>query len=137
MDTMQRIHSCDTCTSAMTPEMSLLGGTGKNTTYIGSLELSSEHRYYSDAVLGVIHRSMAIREWAKLKEGQPIPLERALAAFDQFVLHDRVGDLGEVRGLRRFSPHMPQQPAHLLPRFPHFSIMLQSRFGTNILAYWK
>lgn len=39
---------------------------------------------------------MAIQEWVRLKDGQPVPLEKALAAFDQFVLHDREGDLEEV-----------------------------------------
>ncbi|KAL8944823.1 MAG: hypothetical protein Q9216_000245 [Gyalolechia sp. 2 TL-2023] len=39
---------------------------------------------------------MAIQEWVRLMDGQPVPLERALAAFDQFVLHDRKGDLEEV-----------------------------------------
>ncbi|KAL8810125.1 MAG: hypothetical protein Q9200_002832 [Gallowayella weberi] len=53
-------------------------------------------RYYSSAVLGGVHRAKAIEEWVKLREGQPVPLERALAAFDQFVLHDREGDLDEV-----------------------------------------
>lgn len=53
-------------------------------------------RYYSDAVLGYLHRTMAIEEWVKLKDGHPIPLERALAAFDMFVLHDREGDIDEV-----------------------------------------
>ncbi|KAL8656220.1 MAG: hypothetical protein Q9226_002733, partial [Calogaya cf. arnoldii] len=53
-------------------------------------------RYYSDAVLGAVHRTRAIKEWVKLREGQPVSLERALAAFDQFVLHDRDGDLEET-----------------------------------------
>ncbi|KAL8998447.1 MAG: hypothetical protein Q9169_002484 [Polycauliona sp. 2 TL-2023] len=53
-------------------------------------------RYYSDAVLGAVHRTRAIQEWVKLREGQPVSLERALAAFDQFVLHDRNGDLEEI-----------------------------------------
>lgn len=39
---------------------------------------------------------MAIQEWVRLKDGQPVPLEKSLAAFDQFVLHDREGDLEEV-----------------------------------------
>ena len=39
---------------------------------------------------------MAIEEWARLKDGEAIPLERALAAFDMFILHDRDGDLDEV-----------------------------------------
>ncbi|KAL8912271.1 MAG: hypothetical protein Q9171_002726 [Xanthocarpia ochracea] len=53
-------------------------------------------RYYSNAVLGEVHRIRAIEEWVKLGDGQSIPLEKALAAFDQFVLHDREGDLEEV-----------------------------------------
>ncbi|KAI4174824.1 MAG: hypothetical protein LQ343_002062 [Gyalolechia ehrenbergii] len=56
-------------------------------------------RYYSDAVLGGVHRIMAIQQWVRLKDGQPVPLEKALAAFDQFVLHDREGDLEEVSAL--------------------------------------
>ena len=54
-------------------------------------------RFYSDAVLGSVHRTMAITEWMKLKNGEAVPLERALAAFDLFVLHGRKGDFNEVR----------------------------------------
>ncbi len=64
---------------------------------MGCLELISKYRYYSDAVLGCLHRKMAIGEWAKLKDGQSAPLERALAAYDMLVLHDREGDFDEVR----------------------------------------
>ena len=39
---------------------------------------------------------MAIREWAKLKDGDVVPLERALAAFDMFVLHERDGGFDDV-----------------------------------------
>ena len=40
---------------------------------------------------------MAIKEWVKLNEGDVVPLERALAAFDMFVLHERDGDFHDVR----------------------------------------
>ncbi len=40
---------------------------------------------------------MAIREWTKLNDGDVVPLERALAAFDMFVLHERDGDFHDVR----------------------------------------
>lgn len=53
-------------------------------------------RFYSDAILGGLHRSMAIREWVKLYNGDVVPLERALAAFDMFVLHERGGDFHDV-----------------------------------------
>lgn len=55
-------------------------------------------QFYSDAVLGTLHRTMAIKEWVKLKDGGPVPLERALAAFDMFVLHGRKGDFDEISG---------------------------------------
>ena len=61
-----------------------------------SIERLSRIRFYSDTVLGGLHRSMAIREWAKLSDGDVVPLERALAAFDMFVLHERDGDFDDV-----------------------------------------
>ena len=39
---------------------------------------------------------MAIKEWAKLSNGGTVPLERALAAFDMFVVHERDGDFHDV-----------------------------------------
>ena len=39
---------------------------------------------------------MALKEWAKLNAGEAVPLERALAAFDMFVLHGRDGDFQDV-----------------------------------------
>ena len=53
-------------------------------------------RYYSIAMLGCIHRVIAIREWTRWQETEELSLERALAAFDMFVLHDRKGDFEEV-----------------------------------------
>ncbi|MCJ1398660.1 hypothetical protein MMC11_001861 [Xylographa trunciseda] len=54
-------------------------------------------RYYSDAALGCLHRIMAIKEWLSLqKDEENISLERALGAYDMFVLHDREGDFDEI-----------------------------------------
>ena len=39
---------------------------------------------------------MAIREWVKLSNGETVPLERALAAFDMFVVRERDGDFHDV-----------------------------------------
>lgn len=47
-------------------------------------------------MLGHLHRKIAIEEWVKLRDGSPVPLERALAAFDMFVLHDGEGDSDDV-----------------------------------------
>ena len=57
-------------------------------------------RFYSNAVLDHVHRSQALEEWWRLSKGDSVSLERALAAFDLFVLHDEYGDLQEV-SLRR------------------------------------
>ncbi|KAI1773755.1 hypothetical protein F4818DRAFT_421656 [Hypoxylon cercidicola] len=72
-------------------------------------------RYYSCSVLDSIHRSLAIEEWAKYQKyaarylGEDTPnserlncgmrLERALGAFDMFMLHDSVGDMDEITEL--------------------------------------
>ncbi|KAI9827638.1 MAG: hypothetical protein M1819_006927 [Sarea resinae] len=53
-------------------------------------------RYYADAVLGCIQRKLAIDEWCKIKDGQDVPLERALGAFDMFVVQNREHDLDEI-----------------------------------------
>ncbi len=53
-------------------------------------------RYYANSVLDYLQRSMALAEWARILRGEPVPLERALGAFDLFVLHDQQGDLLEA-----------------------------------------
>jgi F-box protein 21 len=37
-----------------------------------------------------------LEEWKNLSLGESISLERALGAFDMFVIHDTYGDLVEV-----------------------------------------
>lgn len=61
-------------------------------------------RYYSNALLDTIHKHIAIQEWQSpmLSYQQSSirlageQLERALGAFDLFVLHDQPGDLDDV-----------------------------------------
>ena len=60
---------------------------------------STEPRYYAHTALGSIHRSLAIQEWHKYQtihlsfDG----LERALAAFDMFVIHEEEEDMDEIQ----------------------------------------
>ncbi|KAK3376009.1 hypothetical protein B0T24DRAFT_617763 [Lasiosphaeria ovina] len=52
-------------------------------------------RYYADSVLDSIHRGIAVEVWAEY-QGAPLSargLDRALGAFDMFVLHDQPQDL--------------------------------------------
>ncbi|KAJ3522804.1 hypothetical protein NM208_g12704 [Fusarium decemcellulare] len=61
-------------------------------------------RYYSKSLLDSIHRSIAVEEWHKIQLASTDPaahssslsLERALGAFDLFVLHDQPGDLDDI-----------------------------------------
>ncbi|GAO16572.1 hypothetical protein UVI_02019900 [Ustilaginoidea virens] len=61
-------------------------------------------RYYGNAVLDSIHRSIAVEEWYRLRldhdsldaQAASRRLERALGAFDMFVLHDQPGDLDDI-----------------------------------------
>ncbi|KID83226.1 F-box domain-containing protein [Metarhizium guizhouense ARSEF 977] len=58
----------------------------------------------SNAILDSIHRSIAIEEWSRLgldrdslsTQVAAQRLERALGAFDMFVLHDQTGDLDNI-----------------------------------------
>ena len=54
-------------------------------------------RYYSNAVLSYLHRTLAIKEWRTIGADQSVPLERCLAAFDMFILRERTGDFDDVR----------------------------------------
>ncbi|KAJ4255016.1 hypothetical protein NW762_009820 [Fusarium torreyae] len=61
-------------------------------------------RYYSNSLLDSIHRSLAVEEWYNLQmastgssgQSSNLSLERALGAFDLFVLHDQPGDLDDI-----------------------------------------
>lgn len=53
-------------------------------------------RYYSSAVLELLHRNIALQEWVKLSKGENVPLEKALAGFDLFVVQGRKGDYDEI-----------------------------------------
>ncbi|KAL2361022.1 hypothetical protein RJZ56_006095 [Blastomyces dermatitidis] len=53
-------------------------------------------RYHSIAILGCLHRTMAIPVWNRLKNKEDIPLERALGAFDMFVLEAGPGDFNDI-----------------------------------------
>lgn len=68
-------------------------------------------RYFSNAMLASIRRGVAIQIWDSLRSSEaeeawrtnqaprvvPRRLERALAAFDMFVLPDDVGDVDDVK----------------------------------------
>lgn len=61
--------------------------------------LKCSSRYYANSALDSIHRGMAVEIWSKCYETGTDPysgLDRALGAFDLFVLHDQPQDLEYV-----------------------------------------
>ncbi|KAJ5780871.1 hypothetical protein N7457_006031 [Penicillium paradoxum] len=76
------------------------------------LPCANHKRYYARALLTCLHRSIAIPEWAKLKRGDPVSLDRALGCFDLFISENGTEDLNEIRGsldgiLKRFVASHP------------------------------
>ncbi|RDK36448.1 hypothetical protein M752DRAFT_287786 [Aspergillus phoenicis ATCC 13157] len=53
-------------------------------------------RYYAEALLTCLHRSLAVQEWAKLRNGEEVSLDRALGAFDLFRPKSDFGNLEEI-----------------------------------------
>ncbi|EYE96325.1 YccV-like-domain-containing protein [Aspergillus ruber CBS 135680] len=53
-------------------------------------------RYYAQALLTQLNRGLAIAEWAKIRTGEILSLERALGAFDLFIPNDGGGSLDDI-----------------------------------------
>ncbi|KAL2072297.1 hypothetical protein VTL71DRAFT_11640 [Oculimacula yallundae] len=53
-------------------------------------------RYYANSILDHIHRAKALMIWERSAKGEAVPLEKALGAFDLFVLHDQLGDPEQI-----------------------------------------
>lgn len=60
--------------------------------------LTLNHRYFGQAILDTIHRSIGIEQWHALVDPtRPDPaLEEILGAFDMFVLNGGPGDIDDV-----------------------------------------
>lgn len=71
-------------------------------------------RYYANAVLERIHREVAIKLWASLHEGNDVPIERALGAYDVFA---RVGEEVDIDVV---SDDITQLANGLLQEYPAF-----------------
>ncbi|KAK2628890.1 hypothetical protein QTJ16_001993 [Diplocarpon rosae] len=56
-------------------------------------------RFYATSVLDHVHRAKALAEWHKVASGENVALERALGAFDLFILHDQRGDFLEISAI--------------------------------------
>ena len=59
-------------------------------------EYALARRYYSNAILGQIHRTTALEKWTRLQKRQMVKLEEVLGAYDLFVLAGEKGDLQDI-----------------------------------------
>ncbi|KAI1932295.1 hypothetical protein LOZ66_006915 [Ophidiomyces ophidiicola] len=57
---------------------------------------SEDYLARRNAILGCLHRTIAIRQWNDLRIGKHVSLECALGAFDMFVLKTSRGDLDDI-----------------------------------------
>lgn len=53
-------------------------------------------RYWINEALGSIERTIALQEWKKLADREPVPLERALGAFDLFICEKPPESLDQI-----------------------------------------
>ncbi|KAK8243464.1 hypothetical protein HDK90DRAFT_545473 [Phyllosticta capitalensis] len=90
-------------------------------------------RYWANAALTTIHRSMAMKEWARLRRGQSTSLERALGAYDLFVVDsaEGVGDLDDI------SARLDSLAAAFRSQYPdHLSLPLRER-ALRLVAFLR
>ncbi|OQD88986.1 hypothetical protein PENANT_c003G11260 [Penicillium antarcticum] len=109
-----------------------LGYDAKDTLLRHSLVASGDdhlaRRWATDSVI-------AVPEWAKLRRGEPVSLDRALGCFDLFIPESGYGDLNDIRGslariLDRFVAD--NLDLHLTPR--QKALAIASWLGSNGLT---
>lgn len=86
-------------------------------------------RYYSRAILGCLHRTIAIPEWDRSRTGEDVPLERVLGAFDMFVLETGSGDLNDMsRSLEAIVARLKDEQPELVQLSPRQKTVGIARF---------
>ncbi|KAF9887106.1 F-box protein 21 [Aspergillus nanangensis] len=53
-------------------------------------------KYYAEALLTSLNRSIAVKEWAKIRDGEVVTLDRALGVFDLFIPGGGCGTLDDI-----------------------------------------
>ncbi|KAH8727189.1 Hemimethylated DNA-binding protein YccV like-domain-containing protein [Phaeosphaeriaceae sp. PMI808] len=75
-------------------------------------------RFYANAVLERIHREIAINTWQRLLEGDDMPIERALGAYDMFA---RMGDDVDLHIIENDLDQFAAAIMHAYPDFHNLS----------------
>lgn len=134
MDMMQRILYSGITKSPTMRKMYYHGGRFERHSLKCIIDRS--HRYFAMSILDHIQRSKALTEWQAMLKGKVVPLERALGAFDMFVLHENRGDFHEVRNLPSISRDFANRMWH---RLQTYSMILKNNSKHNIpnLTVWR
>jgi F-box protein 21 len=86
-------------------------------------------RYYANAILCQIHRASALDRWVRLKQGQDIPLEEVLGAYDLFVLPGHDG------GLQNIKLELDRCAQRVRESYTNFNNLSIRRKALQIVAY--
>ncbi|EGD86379.1 hypothetical protein H112_07313 [Trichophyton rubrum D6] len=86
-------------------------------------------RYYSNAILGCLHRTLAIPTWNRLRNGEDVSLEHALGAFDMFILDSGTGDFDDIsRSLNNIVGRMKRQYPNILEYTPRERAIMTAEY---------
>ncbi|KAL4959500.1 Hemimethylated DNA-binding protein YccV like-domain-containing protein [Aspergillus stella-maris] len=86
-------------------------------------------RYYANALLTSLHRSIAIPEWADLRNSEAVSLANALGAFDLFIPESGFGSFDEI------NCRLNQIVSSLLLEYPDISNLSPRQRAAAIATY--
>lgn len=78
-----------------------------------------------------LHRSIAIPEWVKLRNGDPVSLERALGAFDLFLPESSFGNLDEIVN------RLDEIALHIFTYCPNINILTPREKARAVATYLR
>ncbi|KAF2031836.1 YccV-like-domain-containing protein [Setomelanomma holmii] len=88
-------------------------------------------RYYANAVLGRIHREIAINIWKDVHDGKDVPIERALGAYDVFA---RLGSDADTASIEESIGAL----AHgMLVKVPDFTVLSPREKAFTLATYLR
>jgi F-box protein 21 len=85
-------------------------------------------RYWAEAILGRLHRALAILEWKKLRH-ETVALERALGSYDMFILGPGEGDYNDIHD------DLDSLASALLAQYPKFEELSTRRKAITISEF--
>ncbi|KAJ4405143.1 hypothetical protein N0V91_005505 [Didymella pomorum] len=88
-------------------------------------------RYYANATLERIHREVAINVWKDLHEGKPVPIDRALGAYDMFARS------GEDVDFDLITEDLDRLVAGLYNEYPEFKHLSTRAKASTLATYLR